>query len=155
MLDYYRLKHASGTGWRRFIAFTAFYLSGSSLKHQGKVTRRRLFQQWSSPGLGSTSAVKGTSTGAKIGLFYYYCFSMALYGGQMSWLAAFCPGSFYPVIIFWCEIHFTPYESTGREDKCSKTCAFVWCQGAKDQERPLVPKMWSNSVRMSSTAWFW
>lgn len=25
----------------------------------------------------------------------------------------------------------------------------------KDQERPLVPKMWSNSLRMSSTAWFW
>lgn len=25
----------------------------------------------------------------------------------------------------------------------------------KDQERPLVPKMWSNSLRISSTAWFW
>lgn len=25
----------------------------------------------------------------------------------------------------------------------------------KDQEGPLVPKMWSNSLRMSSTAWFW
>jgi len=55
---------------------------------------------------------------------------MALYGGQMSWLAAFCPGSFYPVIIFWCEPHFTPHESTGEEDKRCTTGAFEGSEGA-------------------------
>lgn len=48
----------------------------------------------------SAPAVKDTSIAAKIGLFYYYCFNMSLYGGQMSGLAAFSPDSLYPVITF-------------------------------------------------------
>lgn len=138
----------------------------SSLKHQGEVTRRRLFQQRASPGLSSTSALKGSSVAAKIGLFYYYCFNMAFYGGQMSWLAAFFSWFFFTtIIIFWCEIHFTPYEPTS--SRCNALCSeYVSEEQAGpppsrpprsevDQEGPLVPKMWSNSLRMSSTAWFW
>lgn len=152
-------------------ALWVFFSPRSSLKHQLEATRRRLFQLCAALGLGSTSALKGTSIAAKIGLFYYYCFNMAFYGGQMSWLAAFCPGSLYPTIIFWCEIHFTPYESTGHCCNASASVSFrrlgkasvggwrrLHCRHLlawKDQERPLVPKMWSNSLRISSTAWFW
>lgn len=103
-----------------------FYSPWSSLKHQLEVTRRRLIQHCAALGQGSTSALKGTSIAAKIGLFHYYCFNMAFYGGQMSWLAAFCLGSFYPAIIFWCEIHFTAYGSTGY---CCNASASVWIGG--------------------------
>lgn len=105
-------------------ALWVFCSPRSSLKHQLEVTRRRLFQLCAALGLGSTSVLKGTSIAAKIGLFYYYCFNMAFYGGQMSWLAAFCPGSLYPTIIFWCEIHFTPYESTGHCCNASASVSF-------------------------------
>lgn len=88
--------------------------------------------------------------------FNYYCFNMALYLGQMSRRALLCPGSFYPVIIF---------TTRGKQAKRTHAAPLVLLSGLEErfktpsvrkyQEGPLVPKMWSNWLRMSSTAWFW
>lgn len=75
----------------------------------------------------------------------------------MSGRAALCPGSLYPVIIF------TTGGEQAKRTHAAPLVLFVWSGGAlfkppplpKYQERPRVPKMWSNWLRMSSTAWFW